>query len=267
MRVDGRGARTRILASAMLVIAVTSVAQGDPMESAEAKATETRTVPRPMAETTKLPPTAEIAPETHGRQVDPAPINAVISDDADELIRRPSRSKPASTARRADSMFSSLGGSVILPMMIVVGTICGSAYFFRRLVNPGHKPGADNAIKVLSRQYLSSKQCLCLVRLGGRLVLLGVTPDRISAVAHIDDPEEVAGIMGDVSRAGGGTFSAALAAFAGRRTGVDADGGGNAAESADLILPGKLFETRSNVRDVLGRVRALSKRGIPAEPV
>ena len=257
MRVDGRGARTRILASAMLVIAATSIAQGDPMESAEAGATETRTVPRPMAETTKLPPTTDIARGRHGRQ----------ADAADEMIRRPSRSKPASTARRADSMFSSLGGSVILPMMIVVGTICGSAYFFRRLVNPGHKPGADNAIKVLSRQYLSSKQCLCLVRLGGRLVLLGVTPDRICAVAHIDDPEEVAGIMGDVSRAGGSTFSAALAAFAGRRTGVDADGGGNAAESADLVLPGKLFETRSNVREVLGRVRALSKRGIPAEPV
>lgn len=257
MRVDGRGARRRILASAMLVIAATSIAKGDPMESAEAGATEARTVPRPMAKTTKLPPSTDIAPERHGRQ----------ADAADELIRRPSRSKPAPTARRADSMFSSLGGSVILPMMIVVGTICGSAYFFRRLVNPGHKPGADNAIKVLSRQYLSSKQCLCLVRLGGRLVLLGVTPDRISAVAHIDDPEEVAGIMGDVSRAGGSTFSAALAAFAGRRTGVDADSGGNAAESADLILPGKLFETRSNVRDVLGRVRALSKRGIPAEPV
>lgn len=257
MRVDGRGARRRILACAMLVIAATSVAQGDPMESAETGATKTRTVPRPMAETTKLPPTTDIAPERQGRQ----------ADAADELIRRPSRSKPVSTARQADSLFSSLGGSVILPMLIVVGTICGSAYFFRRLVNPGHKPGADNAIKVLSRQYLSSKQCLCLVRLGGRLVLLGITPDRISAVAHIDDPEEVAGIMGDVSRAGGSTFSAALAAFAGRRTGVDADSGGNAAESADLILPGKLFETRSNVRDVLGRVRALSKRGIPAEPV
>jgi flagellar biogenesis protein FliO len=241
----------------MLVIVATSVAQGDPMAGAETEAAETRAVPRPMAETTKLPPTNDIAPEHHGRQ----------ADAADESIRRPSRSKPASTARRADSMFSSLGGSVILPMMIVVGTICGSAYFFRRLVNPGHKPGADNAIKVLSRQYLSSKQCLCLVRLGGRLVLLGVTPDRINAVAHIDDPEEVAGIMGDVSRAGGSTFSAALAAFAGRRTGVDADGGGNAAESADLVLPGKLFETRSNVREVLGRVRALSKRGIPAEPV
>jgi flagellar biogenesis protein FliO len=251
----------------MLVIAATSLAHGDPMESAETGVTETRSVPRPMAETTKLPPTAEIASGAHGRMASAAPVIADVSDAADELIRRPSRSKPVSTARQADSLFSSLGGSVILPMLIVVGTICGSAYFFRRLVNPGHKPGADGAIKVLSRQYLSSKQCLCLVRLGGRLVLLGVTPDRISAVAHIDDPEEVAGIMGDVNRAGGNTFSAALAAFAGRRTGVDADGGGTAAESADLVLPGKLFETRSNVREVLGRVRALSKRGIPAEPV
>lgn len=257
MRVDGRGALRRILACAMLVIAATSIAHGDPMESAETGVAKTHTVPRPMAETTKLPPTDETAPKTHVRQ----------ADTADELIRRPSKSKPATTARRADSMLSSLGGSVIFPMMIVVGTICGSAYFFRRLVNPGHKPGADGAIKVLSRQYLSSKQCLCLVRLGGRLVLLGVTPDRISAVAQIDDPEEVAGVMGDVSRTGGSSFSAALAAFAGRRTGADADGGSNAAESADLVLPGKLFETRSNVREVLGRVRALSKRGMPAEPV
>lgn len=190
---------------------------------------------------------------------------AAVSDDADEVLRRPSKAKPQVTARRADSSFAVPGGSLVLPMMVVLATICGSAYIFRRWVNPTHKIGSDGAIKVLARQYLSSKQCLCLVRLGPRLVLLGVTPERITAVADIDDPEEVAGIIGDVNRASSGAFSAALATFAGRR-GVESESARHAAEPEDLILPGKAFETRSNVRDVLGRIRALSGRGVPVEP-
>ena len=49
-----------------------------------------------------------------------------------------------------------------------------------------------SSIKVLARHHLSSKQSLCLVRLGRGLVLLGVTPNHIQNVAQIQDPEEVA---------------------------------------------------------------------------
>ena len=232
-------ARSLILAGWVFVsfAAVTSAEPGAPGEAIIGQ----HAVPQPMGKT----------------------ATAVVEDE--ELLRRPSRVKPQVSARRAESSFGVPGGSMVFPLMIVVATICGSAYFFRRWVNPTHKIGGEGAIKVLARQYLSSKQCLCLVRLGPRLVLLGVTPERITAVAGFDDPEEVAGIIGDVNRAGSGAFSAALAAFAGRRTG-EAENARQAAEPNDIVLPGKVFETRSNVRDVLGRIRALSGRGVPVEP-
>lgn len=199
--------------------------------------------------------------------VSATPIDTTSSLDEDGVLKRPSRPNPKTKAQRADSSIVPVGGSMLLPLLVVVATICGAAYMFRKWVNPTQKIGNDGAIKVLARQYLSSKQCLCLVRLGHRLVLLGVTPERITSVTQIDDPEEVAGIISTVNRAGSHTFSAAFAAIAGRRPSSDMEYDVNQAEPDELILPGKLSETRSNVRDVLGRIRALSERGMPAEPV
>ncbi|MBK8271208.1 MAG: FliO/MopB family protein [Planctomycetes bacterium] len=43
---------------------------------------------------------------------------------------------------------------------------------------------AGGALHILARQSLSTKQSLCLVRVGRRLVLTGISPDQITALAE-----------------------------------------------------------------------------------
>ncbi len=52
--------------------------------------------------------------------------------------------------------------------------------------------GGDENMEMVSRLALSSKQSVCVIRLGRQLVVVGVTPDQITALSTIDDPDMVA---------------------------------------------------------------------------
>jgi len=56
-------------------------------------------------------------------------------------------------------------------------------------------------MKVLSRSVIAPKQQLLLIQVGRRLVLVGDCGQQMNALAEISDPDEVAGLLGQL-RAG-----------------------------------------------------------------
>jgi flagellar biogenesis protein FliO len=73
----------------------------------------------------------------------------------------------------------------------------------------GRHPGL---IEVLGRTALSPRHSLCLVRVGPRLILLGVTPTSVSALDTVQNPELTAQLAGEAARRRPESHSAAFAA-------------------------------------------------------
>lgn len=83
------------------------------------------------------------------------------------------------------------------PLFIVLGVIGGVAWIARRMMpRRAGGGGAGGGIRVLSRQALGGKQSVALIRLGRHLVLVGLTPQRMDALLHLDDADEVAQVCG-----------------------------------------------------------------------
>lgn len=155
-----------------------------------------------------------LARQTRDGDSTPALSEAHV-DSEDALVRR--RTAPGRSGhdgRRADSGgWRSGTGGVLWPLAVVLGTIGVLAYGVRRWMSGPKGLGGDGPIKVLARCFLSNRQSLCLVRVGRRIVLVGVTPERIAAVSEITDPEEVAHFVAAAGRGGTGSFTAAMAGF------------------------------------------------------
>lgn len=182
--------------------------------------------------------------------------------------RRGTRESSAAQARSVDAGFGTGGYAQMLwPLMAVLGTIGLLAMLFRRWNAGGPRSTGEAVIRVLARHYLSNKQSLCLVRVGQRVVLLGVTPESISACASIEDPEEVSNLITTSQRSTPGSFTSALTAFTHREVAAEAISPKLSARADETILPGRAAATADNLRDVLDRLQQLSagtSRSTPA---
>ncbi|MEE9293422.1 MAG: flagellar biosynthetic protein FliO [Phycisphaerae bacterium] len=80
---------------------------------------------------------------------------------------------------------------------MVLAVIAGAGILARRFLTRSQAGGAD-LVRVLSRTYLSPKQSVALVQLGGRFAFLGVTPDRISTLRIVEDAEEAGALRSEL---------------------------------------------------------------------
>ncbi len=112
------------------------------------------------------------------------------------------------------------------------------------------------AIRILSRSHLSPKQSLALIRVSDRVMLVGITPDRISHLTTFDDPVGVYVMTADTNANAvprepfGGLLDSASMLFK-----VD-DDVEEQVSSADL---GTVHRTRRNLKNLLGRVKTLKE--------
>jgi flagellar protein FliO/FliZ len=148
------------------------------------------------------------------------------------------------------------------PLAVVLGLIAALALVLRRWMAKSNRPGPVGGINVVARHYLSGKQMLCLVQLGPRLILLGTTPERISALAEITDSAEVAHLASAARRGSG--FSSVLTRFS---RGAAADDAAEPGDSAELIgSPSTRGGTERPLQELLSRLRAMQARPTSAEP-
>ena len=113
-----------------------------------------------------------------------------------------------------------------------------------------------SAIRILSRSHLSPKQSLALIRVSDRVMLVGITPDRISHLTTFDDPVGV-----DIMTASTNADAVPREPFGGLLDSesmlFEVDGGVEEhTSSADL---GTVRQTRRSLKSLLGRVKKLKE--------
>jgi len=87
--------------------------------------------------------------------------------------------------------FLELVGGVLI--VAVAGGLL--VYFYRRFGGGMKGLRGSRAIEVLGRTALSPRHAVCLLKVGRRLVLVGMAGDRIAPISVIDQGDEVADIL------------------------------------------------------------------------
>jgi flagellar biogenesis protein FliO len=127
-----------------------------------------------------------------------------------------------------------------------------------RLALSNRKPGL---IEVLSRTALSPRQSLCLVRIGPRLVLLGVTPESVRALDVIPDADVAAQLTGQAAARRADSSSAEFARC------LEQQSRAYAAEvpvdDAPTPEDDRLAELKQRLSDTIARLRATAAQPEP----
>lgn len=79
--------------------------------------------------------------------------------------------------------------------------------------------GANRAVEVLARTMLTPKAGLSVVKVGGKVLVLGVTDQQVNLVAELTDPEAIESLTAPAG--GGKTSFADLVGRIGRRGGAE----------------------------------------------
>ena len=121
-----------------------------------------------------------------------ASTDVPYTDLDEEFINRPTR----------NSQQPAIGGLSLtragIALVIVLALIIAVSLLLRRFNPAARSLARGGGIQVLLRTSIGAKQSLCLVKVTDRLLLLGLSPNHIAALDSIDDPEEVAHIIGAV---------------------------------------------------------------------
>lgn len=113
----------------------------------------------------------------------------------------------------------------------------------------------NGLIEIVGRTSLSPRQSLWLVRVGQRVVLVGATPDRMTPLDVLSEPDAVARLLGEAAQARPTSQSQEF-----ERVLSVADAHYEAPEPADAATPA-LARARSQVYGALRRIRAAARGG------
>jgi flagellar biosynthetic protein FliO len=192
----------------------------------------------------------------------PVASEAGSSSKESRLIARPTgveRANPAHRVRESESSdVARRAGTAawswrdLWPLLSVLALIALLAWIVKRALPARRLSGGSGVMEVLSRTPLSGKQSLVLVKMGRRLLLLGVSGDQINTLCIVDDPGQVATLIGAAAGGQPGSMTQAFArAFADENRVYDA-------EPTDE--PESEIDAGGEVRSLLDKVRHLSAR-------
>ena len=100
----------------------------------------------------------------------------------------------------------------LVALAVVVGLIFAIRWALRRWGAPGAAV-RGGPVDILARRSLSAKHQLYLVRMGGRLLLLGGSGESLTTLAEVTDADEIARLVESVER----SKAEALTAILGRK--------------------------------------------------
>jgi flagellar biogenesis protein FliO len=224
-------------------------------------------------------PTTSAAAE-HRAAVTPAtaPVPPAVPSavDGEPIRRRPGAaatptSRPAGTAAAAPPAFEFR--RVVLALGAVIALIFGLRWAAKRVfVTPGSSR-TSAAVQVLSRSPLAPKQQVMLLQVGRRIVVVAESAGQMSTLCQIEDPDEVAALVGQIMAERGLASPKAFGSIFGRsRTRFDADmedpdaidarpsTDNGAAAAAPGAEDPAVDETRSEIRGLMDKVRRMSSQ-------
>jgi flagellar biogenesis protein FliO len=111
-------------------------------------------------------------------------------------VRTSDPGRPVRGGGEARSRFGSkdLYWQGLVSLGVVLALIGLVTYAVRRWL-PGMSPLRGGVLEILGRTHLSPKQSPAVVKLGRELVLVGITPDRISQLVVVRDSDQVTDIL------------------------------------------------------------------------
>lgn len=80
------------------------------------------------------------------------------------------------------------------PLLLVLGLVAAGAFGLRRW-SPRREAAETGSLRVVGRTSLTVRHQAVLLQVGHRLVLVGVSGDRMSALCELTDPEEIASLL------------------------------------------------------------------------
>ncbi len=116
------------------------------------------------------------------------PVAPPTDDTARGFRRKLGLTRTPTTDAPSAAPWYRTGGGALVVVLVLVGVL----FAVVRKWSPSVRGGESGVMKVVSRTALSPRHSLALVHLGRRLVLVGISPDRVDAVTEVTDAEEVA---------------------------------------------------------------------------
>jgi len=108
---------------------------------------------------------------------------------------------------------------MLVSLVVVLGGLLLTLWFFKRFVQ-SRAGGANNRlIRVLASSTIGLKKTITLVDVPGAILVLGMTGDRISLLARIEEPEAIRKIQSEIPTKPVIPFVEQLQFFSGRLKG------------------------------------------------
>ena len=106
---------------------------------------------------------------------------------------------PSNDRRRARGERGEFKMPSIWPALLAVFAVCGlfclGLYFIKRYL-PGHRQLFSNpAMELLGRTHIDQRRFVSLLRVGKRIVVVGVSPDEMRSLTEITDEAEVTELL------------------------------------------------------------------------
>lgn len=151
----------------------------------------------------------------------------------------------------------------ILALLAVLAVMVVGAYLLKRIKIGASRFGGGSGVEVLSRSAINSKQSICLVKCGSRLLFVGVSPNHMAALDRVDDPDEVARITGVVGSAASGSITSTFAGLFHRESQEYEQGEqfSVSAEPAESVVPepSGWDEAQAEVDGLLDKVKGIKR--------
>ena len=105
---------------------------------------------------------------------------------------------------------------MLASLAVVLGGLLLTLWFFKRVVQTRTGSVNNRLVRVLASSTIGMKKTITLVDVPGAILVLGVTGDRISLLARIEDPETMRKIRGEIPTRPVIPFAEQLQFFSGR---------------------------------------------------
>lgn len=156
--------------------------------------------------------------------------------------------------------------SALVSLVIIVGLILGLALVARRWVPGLRAGGAAAPVRVLSRSYMTNRHSVAVVRVGPRVLVVGISPQQMTLLTEFRDAEEAAGLVAEAEASRPDSVSAGFRDWFERSQREFASADHLPETVADA--PAEYARVRGALRGAVGRLRSwrAGQRADAAQP-
>ncbi|MCO6047345.1 flagellar biosynthetic protein FliO [Aeoliella sp. ICT_H6.2] len=182
----------------ILLLAVARVSTAEPVEATDAVGPSARPANSAPSAYPRATPPAKPQPQAEAATSDEGRRLHLGSEGSDTT--KPSRLAGGQSADLLHNFAKSSGATALAALAFVVGLFMLMAWFVKRGMPNSAQVLPAEAVRLLGRVPLGSRQFGQLLQLGNKLVLVHVTQAGVEKLAEIDDPQEVVRLLAVCSK-------------------------------------------------------------------